>query len=128
MRSRSFSLFAMLWSLLLMVVSCSSDDDLASLKIYNKTSSEYDFITAVYLSENDSENKTLVFSGSVAKGDFYYIDVEPGNYRVWCVVETQILGVSVAREIYSTGYKNNVELAGGDVVEIDFDGSGIYEL
>lgn len=127
MRNKIFALAAVLAALLLLV-SCSSDDDKAELKIYNKSGSEHDVITAVYLSENDSENKTLVFSGSIGAGEFYYIDVEPGSYRVWCVIEKQILEIPVTYETYSTGYKNNVELDEGDVVEVDFDGSGIYEI
>lgn len=127
MGKKFFAMAAML-SALFLAVSCSSEDDKAELKVYNKSNSGYDVITAVYLSENDSDDKTLVFEGSIGAGEFYYIDVGPGSYRVWCVVEKQVLGVPVTCGTYSTGYKHNVELDEGGLTEVDFDGSGIYEI
>lgn len=132
MKKRTF-IYVIMAVISVLLFSCSLNDDDdndegAMLKIYNNSDSEYDVITAVYLSVNDSENKTLVYSGSISRGDFYYIDVDVGSYRVWCVVEKRLLEVPVTYETYSTGYKNNVALDDGDVIEIDFDGSGIYKI
>lgn len=132
MKKRIF-IYAIMVILSALLLSCSlneddDEDEGAMLKVCNNSESEYEVITAVYLSKNDSENKTLVYSGDISRGDFYYIDVDSGSYRVWCVVEKRLLGIPVTYENYDTGYKNNVELGDGDVVEVDFDGNGIYKL